>query len=236
MAKRVTRIQCRPRGLKPVYGDRQVAIYRADCRDVLRAIPDGSVDCVLTDPPYGINYHSKRRGAKPIANDDSLNVLLDAMPFIERVLKQDSHAFIFASPQMLGVATAVVEQFLKVKDVLVWFKGNQGGRGDLQAGFSRNWEAVIHAAKGRRPLNRPRPKTVIRYDWSSSKMRLHPTEKPVGLMTFLLSKCCLRGDAVVDPFMGSGPVIRAAKSLGLRAVGVELDEGYCRAAIARVES
>ena len=65
-------------------------------------------------------------------------------------------------------------------------------------------------------------------------MRLHPTEKPVGLMTFLLSKCCVRGDAVVDPFMGSGPVIEAAKSLGLRAVGVELDAGYCRATIARV--
>jgi len=225
--------------LRPVYDDGGIQLYLGDAQDVLPQLAPASVDLILSDPPYGIGYVSNcttdRAMARPIAGDDSLNALRDALPLLDRVLRNDRHAYFFASPTRIGEATAAVGDVFKLKNLLVWDKGQQGTLGDLACGYSLNWEAILYAAKGRRPLAGPRPRSVYRYDWSAKRdPGQHPTVKPVGLLAWLMSKSTELGELVLDPFAGSGTTLRAAKDLGRRAIGIELDPEYCDRAIERL--
>lgn len=222
---------------KPYYQDAAVTIYHGDCRDILPLV--GPVDLVLTDPPYGMRFVSSWRTRNdplvaPIKGDDSLNALRDVMPLLDTLLIQDRHAYIFSSPLLLGQATEVLAAFWKVKNVLVWDKGERGTVGDLAAGYGVNWEAIIYAMKGRRELNGPRPRAIYRYDWSGTEDPVHPAVKPIGLLAWLLAKSTDAGETVLDPFMGSGTTLRAAKDLGRKAIGIEIEERYCEIAVKRM--
>jgi DNA modification methylase len=217
-----------------------IVIYNLDYRDVLPYLAPDSVDLVLTDPPYGIRYMPPGRAADdplavPIHGDDSLNEVRDAMPLLDRLLNKDRHAYFFSSGMRTGECVDIVGAFWKVKNVLVWDKGNSGSRGDLKAGYGWNWEAIVYANKGRRALNGPRPRTIYRYDWQGTRDPVHPTVKPVGLMQWLITKSSQPDELLVDPFMGSGPVLRAARDLGRRAIGMEVEERYCEAAVRRLQ-
>lgn len=225
---------------KPYFDDGNgIVIYNFDYRDVLPYLVPDSVDLVLTDPPYGIQYLPPSRSAGdplavPIHGDDSLNEVRDAMPLLDRLLKKDRPAYFFSSGMRIGECVDIVAAFWKVKNILVWDKGNCGSVGDVKAGYGWNWEAIVYANKGRRPLNGPRPRTIYRYDWQGTRDPVHPTVKPVGLMQWLITKSSQPGELLLDPFMGSGPVLRAARDLGRRAIGIELEERYCEAAVQRL--
>ena len=228
--------------MKPYYQDEAVTMYHGDCREVLPALSSGSVDLVLSDPPYGIGSRSLRRAGPehqkarfaPMQGDDSLTALADAMPHVDRLLRPDRHAYLFASPARIGQAIDLTNAFWRVKNVLVWDKGNAGTKGDLKAGYGVNWEAIVYANKGRRSLNGPRPRCIYRYDWSANRDPVHPTVKPVGLLQWLIGKSADEGEVVLDPFMGSGTTLRAAKDLHRRAIGVEVEERYCETAARRM--
>jgi site-specific DNA-methyltransferase (adenine-specific) len=153
---------------------------------------------------------------------------------MDRALKSDRHAYIFAAPAMISQALDAVAQYWRIKNVLVWDKGNAGSRGDCDAGYSQNWEAIIYASKGRRPLNRPRPRCIIRHDWQANRDPVHPTVKPVAIMQWIISKSTLPGELVLDPFMGSGVVPSAAELIGRKAIGIELEKSYMKTAISRL--
>ncbi len=213
-------------------------IYRGDCLEILPRFESESIDAIITDPPYGIRYHSRAKNAgfsRTVANDDSLNALRASLPLMDRLLKADRHAYIFAAPLNLSEALDAVATYWKVKNVLVWDKGNAGSRGDCQAGYSQNWEAIIYASKGRRPLNGPRPRCIFRYDWQAWRDPVHPTVKPVALMQWLITKSTVPGELILDPFMGSGVVPAAAVQLGRRAIGIELERKYCDCSVRRLQ-
>jgi len=225
---------------EPYYDDGQITIYHADCRDILPHLAPGSVDLVLTDPPYGVQYVTAWRSrddplVAKIANDESLNIVCDAMPLLDRLLKEDRHAYAFASPMKIGEAAAILSEWWQVKNLLVWDKGDAGTVGDLEAGYGVNWEGIVYASKGRRPLNGKRPRTIYRYEWSSTRDPVHPTVKPIGLLSWLVSKSSNDGELILDPFMGSGTTLRAAKDLGRRAIGIEIEERYCEIAVRRLQ-
>lgn len=226
--------------MKPYYEQDGITIYLGDCREVLPTLEAGSIDLVLTDPPYGVRYVTAWRSrtdplVAPIAGDESLNLLADSMPQLDRILRQDRHAYFFASAQMIGPTTEIVSDFFRVKNVLVWDKGDAGSVGDLEAGYGVTWEGIIYANKGRRNLIGPRPRTVYRYDWSGTRDPVHPTVKPVGVLTWLMAKSSNAGEIVLDPFMGSGTTLRAAKDLGRKAIGIEIEERYVEIAIKRLQ-
>ncbi len=225
--------------LTPYYERDGITIYHGDCREILPGLESGSVDLVLTDPPYGVGYVTARRSrsdplVSAIAGDDSLNAVRDVMPLLDRLLATDRHAYLFASPMRLGETAEVVGEWWAIKNLLVWDKGNSGTVGDLEAGYGVNWEAIIYAAKGRRPLQGRRPRCVYRYDWAGTRDPVHPTVKPVGLCSWLISKSAHPGETVLDPFCGSGTTLRAAKDLGRRAIGIEIEERYCEIAARRL--
>jgi DNA modification methylase len=226
--------------IAPYYQDKLITIYNADSRDVLPQLKLRSVDMILTDPPYGVKYVPKSgvNAGERIIGDDSLNSLRDVMPALEQLLRHNRHAYFFSSSTKIGETVEIIAHWWRVKNVIVWDKGNSGGQGDLLAGYSPNWEGIIYANKGRRPLIGPRPRSIYRYDWGAAQVRkepLHPTVKPVGLMSQIIAKSTERGELILDPFCGSGPVLRAARDLGRRAIGIELDERYCAAAVSRLK-
>lgn len=211
-------------------------IYHGDCRAVLSELPDNSVDLVLTDPPYGVSYVTARRSRsdklrKPIANDESLQAFADAWPECLRSLRDDRHWYVFASPRMIHEVLPITGN---AKHTIAWDKGDRGTVGDLECGFGEAWEAILYGMKGRRPLNGKRPRTVMRHDWSSTMDPLHPTVKPVPLLRELIRMSTNMGEVVLDPFMGSGTTLRAAKDCGRRAIGIECDERYCEIAAKRL--
>lgn len=225
-------------GIRPYYSDDSCIVLLGDCRELLPHI--GPVDLVLTDPPYGVGYVTARRSrtdplVAPIAGDESLNLLADAMPLLDRLLRQDRHAYFFSSARKIGQTCEIVADYWKVKNVLVWDKGDAGSVGDLDAGYGVTWEGIVYANKGRRSLIGPRPRTVYRYEWSGTRDPVHPTVKPVGVLTWLASKSSEPGETILDPFMGSGTTLRAAKDLGRKAIGIEIEERYAEIAAKRLQ-
>jgi site-specific DNA-methyltransferase (adenine-specific) len=151
---------------KPYYQDQAITIYHADCREILPLLQPASADLILTDPPYGISYQSKNttgRFSKTIANDDSLNAMRDSLPQLDRILKPDRHLYFFAAPTKIGEAADALAAYWKLKNFLVWDKGNAGTRGDLEAGYGVNWEAILYGSKGRRPRSSIRSQAAASY-------------------------------------------------------------------------
>lgn len=225
--------------MKPYFQTAGITIYHADCRAVLPGLAEASIDAVITDPPYGISYRSSSRKMRPdlpatVEGDESLNRLRDSLPLIDRALKADRHAYIFAAPMKIGEAVDAIAEYWRVKNVLVWDKGNAGSKGDCLAGYSVNWEAIVYANKGRRPLNGKRPRCIYRYDWQAWRDPVHPTVKPEAIMQWMMEKSSSPGELILDPFMGSGVTLLAAAALGRQAVGVEVEERYCEVAAKRL--
>jgi site-specific DNA-methyltransferase (adenine-specific) len=212
-------------------------IYCGDCLEILPLLPDNSVDLVLTDPPYGVDYVTARRsrGDKlrvPVAGDKSLATLSLAWPICLTKLSVDRHWYSFMSPRRIGAAEKILEPY---KHIIAWDKGDRGTVGDLQCGFGEAWEAIFYGMKGRRPINGSRPRTVLRYDWSSTQMPIHPTIKPEDVLIRLMRWSTNDDETILDPFLGSGTTAVAAKNLGRKFIGIEISEAYCAIAVERLK-
>jgi site-specific DNA-methyltransferase (adenine-specific) len=226
--------------VRPYFSDGNgITLYHGAAEEVLPTLESGSVDLLLTDPPYGVGYVTSWRSrndplAVPIAGDRSVNALRDVLPLIDQLLRPDRHAYLFAAPLRIGEVMEAVADFWKIKNVLVWDKGDEGSIGDLRAGYGWNWEPIIYASKGRRDLNGARPRSIYRYDWHAHRDPVHPTVKPTGLLTWLISKSTQPQERVLDPFAGSGTTLMAAKQLGRSGIGVEVEERYAEIAARRL--
>ena len=127
-------------------------LHLGDCRDVLARLPDASIDLLLTDPPYGINYVSPARTLpfEPMANDDgdeAFEVLDGALAAAEPKLKPDSHVYIFSCWKTYRAMAEVVRRYFALANVLIWVKNNWGV-GDLEGAYGEQQELIIFAQKG----------------------------------------------------------------------------------------
>lgn len=220
--------------MEPYFESAGIAIYHGDCLDIVPELCE--FDLVLTDPPYGVSYETSRRLRtdklrKPIANDESLVVFAKSWPLILDRLNGNRHWYVFASPRKIHEVVPILEH---VKNIIAWDKGDRGTVGDLKCGFGEAWEAILYGMNGRRELNGKRPRTVVRHDWSGTMDPLHPTVKPVQLLEKLICWSTKEGEIVLDPFMGSGTTLRAAKNTGRKAIGIEVEEKYCEVAVERL--
>lgn len=206
--------------MKPYYQDDAVTIYHGDCREVLPMLEP--VDLLLTDPPYGIAHKSNGqlfRAAAPIAGDESLDL---AETVREWARQQGVATAMFFSPYrpMTGWRT-----------VLCWAKGAHVGiGGDRDTCWKRDFEMIGVERNG--ALDGTRDSGVVRINAVLPPPTGHVAEKPLDLMLYLLRK--LGGATVLDPFMGSGTTLRAAKDLGRKAIGIEIEERYCEIAAQRM--
>lgn len=203
--------------MTPYYDDGQITIFLGDCREILPTL--GQVDLVLTDPPYGMEFRSNHRITRhqPITGDDSLPV--DTIQ--EAISKARRASYVFCRWDNLGAMP-------KPKSVLVWVKNNWS-MGDLQHEHGRQWEAICFYPGPDHEFIERIPDVI---DFRRTGNDLHPTEKPVSLITRVLGANV--GATILDPFMGSGTTLRAAKDLGRKAIGIEIEERYCEIAVKRL--
>jgi site-specific DNA-methyltransferase (adenine-specific) len=191
-----------------------------DCLEVLKTIEPGSVDAVITDPPYGVKYQNKRHDIRPrkyadvLANDDSQGVGESLIDWA-RSNSLPTCAFAHHRKPWPG----------KWRQFLVWDKGGAvGGGGDLATCWKFTWELIQVNGFGR--LNGQRDVSVLRFPIGQSSMKDHPTQKPVSLMVYLVEKLTQPGDTILDPFMGSGSTGVACVRTGRNFIGIEIDPTY----------
>jgi DNA modification methylase len=204
------------------------AILHGDCIEKMREMPANSLDFILTDPPYLVNYRD--RDGRTIQNDADGTWLKPAMAEAYRVLKQDRVAIMFYG------WTKVDEFFAAWKDA-----GFQpGGHIVFRKAYSSKsrflsyqHEQAYLLAKGRPPMPKQPVADVMDMPYSGNK--LHPTQKPIEPLAQLIRSFTLAGELVLDPFAGSGSTCAAALLTSRRYIGVELDATYFNHALARLE-
>ncbi len=210
-------------------------IIHGDSLTVLRQMEPESVDAIITDPPYGINYVSQT-GAS-IKNDKSPFIwfLYDAF----RVLKSGESGrgglicFTRWDVEQTFIDAMKIAGF-NVKSEVIWDKVYHG-MGDTKAAFAPSHENIVFAVKGKYSFPGSRPKDLVTFPKINSSKMVHPTEKPVGLLANLISSVTKPGDLILDPFAGSGSTLVAAKKTGRRFIGIELDDDYFVTAQRRIE-
>jgi len=208
-------------------------IVLGDCLEVMRDIPDNSIDLILTDPPFGMEFQSSYRYEKhrKIENDDNLDWLPAWCEQVNRVIKKDGFIFSFCSYHFVDVFKQQIEKYIKLKNVLIWHKNNTG-MGDLTADFAPQYEMILYANLGNRPLLGRRDSNILRFPRTQNA--LHPTEKPKDLIGYLASKVITSG-VVLDCFSGSGTTAIACHDLELDFICIEKDPDYWEASCKRLE-
>lgn len=218
----------------PYYDDGQITIYHGDCREILPTL--GEVDHVITDPPYNAQTHSgaltNGRGEDHLVDFSPLSDadVLQAFAAVGRVCRRWTVA------TMAWQHAALIEcnpiQGLRFVRLGVWIKPNGTPQftGDRPA---MGWEsvAIFHRADEKLRWNGGGKHGV----WNEPKVNTdHPTGKPINLIRQFIEDFTDPGDLILDPFMGSGTTLRAAKDLGRRAIGIEIEERYCEIAVRRL--
>jgi adenine-specific DNA-methyltransferase len=213
-------------------------IWQGDSREECLKFKPGRVNCVITDPPFGVDNQSNmavtqegKGYARKIANDESpevaMRVFREVMEALLPRTAPDADLYVFTAYQVLkewlGLLDEVGAQhgFVR-KAVLIWEKDGPG-MGDLDS-WGQGHEFIIFLKKGRRAASDKRRNGVLHVPQLRPKDLIHPHEKPTALLEILLRHSTDVGDFVVDPFGGSGSLARAARNIGRNAVCIELEE------------
>ena len=203
--------------MKPYFEEDGITIYHGDCREILPTLP--KVDLVLTDPPYGIERFKSGFGYTRFRGygAETEGLIWDVKPTseeLELVRLAGKDQIIWG---MNNLPLPLTEHFL------VWDKMQTV---DNFASAELAWISLRLPAK------------VFRYSIHefNASGRCHPTEKPLPLLKWCIQQCRYEDTAqtILDPFMGSGTTLRAAKDLGRRAIGIEIEEKYCEIAANRL--
>jgi len=210
--------------VKPYYEKDGITIFHGDCRDILPSLP--KVDLVLTDPPYGINFVHGHNLKDP--NASRFNGIA-----VEGDMDSFDPAFLLGFDRVVLWGANHYADKLPTKDRrwLVWDK--RCGLGDNDGS-----DCEMAWAKG----TNGKSDRLFRHLWDGFNkdsergvQRVHPTQKPVPLM-----KWCIgfypKSDTILDPFIGSGTTLVAAKMLNRKAIGIEIEEKYCEIAARRLEN
>lgn len=203
------------------------SIINGDCLSILPGLPASSVNFILTDPPYITRYRS--RDGRQIANDDNDTWLKPAFAEMYRVLAPDSFAVSFYGwPHADRFLQAYRDAGFRIVGHFAFPKRYSSATKFLRY----QHECAYLLAKGR-PCQPLRPISDV-LTWQYSGNKLHPTQKPLSVLTPLVESFSRSGDLVLDPFAGSGSTLLAAYTLGRRYLGIELDATYHAAAAARL--
>ena len=209
--------------MTPYYEQDGVTIYHGDCREVLPSL-DLAGALVLTDPPYGINHPTDyaRRGRRALAAcRDYAPVYADDEPF------DPSRLLSLGAARILWGANYYADKLPPTSGWLVWDKERPDNID--QATCELAWTDCVKGVRRFRHLWHGAFRATEREPLS------HPTQKPIALMQWCLSLKWLRPyRVVVDPYLGAGATLVAARLDGRRAIGIEIEERYCEIAAERL--
>jgi len=215
--------------MRPYYESKGITIYHGDCREILPAIKCEAGSSLVSDPPYGIGYSSSSsRSVKAMARDHEVMIGDDkpfdpswllGMPWARKILFGANHYAHLLPPSPCWI----------VWDKICGLKSNRPLGFNNSADCELIWTDLDSPAR------------IIRHTWigmlkgsEREETRDHPTQKPVYLMGKLIECLTPGGSPIVDPYAGSGTTLKAAKDLGRRAIGIEIEEKYCEIAVKRL--
>jgi len=208
--------------VRPYYDEDGITIYHGDCREIL---PGLEFDFMVVDPPFGISHASNYTA--PTTTAEWMNAEIDGdgdTSLRDFILSHSDEWACFGSfkaPPPVGY-----------RGVVVWDKGPASGMGDLSFPWKLSWELVFISGTLWRGF---RDEGVIKWHHivtRKSMGRVHPNEKPLGIMRHFIHKH--PGGVMCDPCFGSGKSLEAAKLEGRRAIGIEIEERYCEIAAKRL--
>lgn len=204
-------------------------IICGDALDMLKEMPDKSINLIVTDPPYGDNKGYGIHNRTIVGNEHPL-LALTVLAEAYRVLKANTTAYMFCGIKHLGFLCTFFQSYAKynIRDVLIWDKLMRG-RGH---GFRRQYECILVLEKGKPKYRHPGLSNILGVQRVNA--RQHPHAKPVDLIKTLILQSSDEGDIVLDPFIGSGTVAVAAQALDRKYIGIEIDSQYCRIAEERL--
>jgi len=213
--------------LKPYYDDGNgIVIYHGDCREILPTLP--KVDLVLTDPPYG----EVNRVSRGLRNLDKGRADIITGGELDAILKIQAATFYVwcGTEQVSYLRAGFVDNGFSTR-LGIWEKTNPSPMNGQHLWLS-SLEACVFARKNGAVFNEICKSPV--WNGPTEGETDHPTEKPIWLFKRLVAASSNQGQTILDPFMGSGTTLRAAKDLGRKAIGIEIEEKYCEIAAKRL--
>jgi adenine-specific DNA-methyltransferase len=207
------------------------------------------IQSVITDPPFGVDNQSNmavtshgKNYARKIANDESpeiaMKVFADVMNVIIPGMKDNSDIYVFTAHQVLEEWLTFTRELFKPfgferKAILVWEKDGPG-MGDLQS-WGMGCEFILYYKRGNRESTDQRRNNILHVPQVRPGELIHPHEKPLPLLELFIKHSTSRGDLVVDPFGGSGSVVRACQRIDRNAVAIELDDLNYKLSLRKLE-
>jgi site-specific DNA-methyltransferase (adenine-specific) len=224
--------------MTPYYEQDGITIYHGDCRELLPEI--GPVDLVLTDPPYGINLVTKTSDYRQSANFDNGQSLKATTLYSDEpdaireliarvmpvVLEISDRAMIFCGQKMLWA-------YPEPRAIGCVF--NPAGAGRSSWGFQLMHPILYYGSDPYLQDGKGGHPSSFRDEQPNTERIDHPCPKPLKWMRWAVARASREGETILDPFMGSGTTLRAAKDLGRKAIGIEIEERYCEIAAKRLQ-
>ena len=211
-----------------------------------KVIGQHKIRAVITDPPYGVAYVENKKGLSKLGVKEEKVIVGDHIQSEEEYeeftrkylgtvvpyLEEYNAAYIFnADPMFPSLRAGMKSAGFYYSQMIIWLKN--------QPVMSRKdylslYELIAYGWFGKHRMERSKAKNVI-YHPRPTRSRLHPTQKPVGLLRKIIPNSTKVGDVVYDPFLGSGSTAVACEHLGRKCIGIELDEAYVEASLKRLE-
>jgi DNA modification methylase len=229
--------------VKPYYQNDKtgIVLFHGDCREVLPTLARESVDLIVTDPPYGVNWNGTTRlrtsTLGSITGDDGTLDIPSIIGLALRTLTNHRHLYVFGRFDFSSLPIGGHAE-------LIWDKEIPGPA--APAPWQYQHEYIYFGVKSRIPAGRAqgdgngaarlRRGTVLRYKRPNALgAQRHPTEKPVPLLQELIESSSKPGETVLDLFAGSGSTLVAALLEGRKGIGIEIEEKYAEIAVRRLE-
>jgi ParB/RepB/Spo0J family partition protein len=219
-------------------------VHLGNCVDIVKGWADGCLQCVITDPPYGINLdegETKRGSPHPTIYADNTYDIMDLSALMAkeafRLLRDNTHAyFFFDIKQYPKIYKMLSDVGFTVEPIpLVWVKPGPGQVNHPDSRWGSGYEACFFCRKGQRALLKQGQSNVLAHDPVPSQKKIHPVEKPVGLLRQLIESSTAPGETIGDFFGGSGSLAEAAIQTGRNFILCEKDPAYHAGIIERLE-
>ena len=213
---------------------------------VAKIIGNNKIRAVITDPPYGVAYVENKKGFLKLSTDEDKTITNDHIQTEEEYeeftrtylgsviphLEEYNAVYIFnADPMFPSLRAGMKSAGFYYSQMIVWLKNQPVvSRKD----YLSMYELIAYGWFGKHKMERSKAKNVI-YHPRPTRSKLHPTQKPIGLLRKLIPNSTKVGDIIYDPFLGSGSTAVACEHLGRKCIGIELDEKYVETTLTRLE-
>ena len=225
-------------------------LAHADCLEYMSTMEDESIDLVVTDPPYLMDYKTGRRNNKAdkydvnredvkhkfstvIHGDNDPDLISKYIKECYRIMKPNTAMYMFCNSNKVAFFVDELEKLFTVRNIIVWVKNNHTA-GDLRYAFGKKHEFIILVNKGEAPIQGKRIQDVWKFDKVVGNDQLHQNQKPLDLIKQCIEKHSKLNDIVFDGFGGSGTTAVAARDLNRQYICIEKDDEYFKVAEERL--